>query len=69
MRINVRKIIDMWDKKHYSSDERCKDFDAILKYYYNIINYTDLGILTINIRTTVYVDTDDILKDKRGVFV
>lgn len=68
MRINVRKIIDMWDKKDYSSDERCKDFDAILKYYYNINNYTDLGILTINIRTTVYVDTDDILKDKRCMF-
>ena len=68
MRINVRKIIDMWDKKHYSSEERCKDFNAILNYYSSIINYTDLGILTINIRTTVYVDTDDIIKDKRYMF-
>lgn len=68
MRINVRKIIDMWNNKNYTSEEKCKDFDAILKYYYNISNYTDLGILTINIRTTVYVDTDDILKDKRGMF-
>lgn len=68
MRINVRKIIDMWNNKNYTNEERCKDFDAILKYYYNINNYTDLGILTINIRTTVYVDTDDILKDKRCMF-
>ena len=68
MRINVRKIIDMWDKKHYSSDERCKDFNAILNYYSSIINYTDLGILTINIHTTVSVECDDILKDMREMF-
>lgn len=68
MRINVRKIIDMWDKKHYSSEERCKDFNAILKYYSRIINYTDLGILTINIHTTMSVECEDILKDMRKVF-
>ena len=51
MRINVRKIIDMWDKKNYTSEERCKDFNAILKYYSRIINYTDLGVLTININS------------------
>ena len=68
MRINVRKIIDMWDKKHYSSDERCKDFNAILNYYSSIINYTDLGILTINIHTTVSVECEDILKDMREMF-
>ena len=53
MRINVRKIIDMWNNKNYTSEERCKDFNAILNYYDRIINYTDLGILTINIHTTV----------------
>ena len=66
MRINVRKIIDMWDKKHYSSEERCKDFNAILKYYGQIINYTDLGILTINIHTTVSVECADILREVFG---
>lgn len=59
MRINVRKIIDMWNKKNYSSDERSKDFRAILKYYDRIINYTDLGILTINIHKTVFVECED----------
>lgn len=49
MRINVRKIIEMWDKKNFNSEERSKDFNAILKYCDNIINYTDLGLLTINI--------------------
>lgn len=68
MRINVRKIIDMWDKNHYSSDERCKDFNAILKYYSRIINYTDLGILTINIHTTMFVECEDILRDMIEVF-
>ena len=68
MRINVWKIIDMWDKKHYSSEERCKDFNAILNYYSSIINYTDLGILTINIHTTVCVECEDILKDMIEVF-
>ena len=68
MRINVRKIIDMWDKKNYSSDERCKDFNAILKYYGKIINYTDLGLLTINIHTVVSVESEDILRDMREVF-
>ena len=68
MRINVWKIIDMWDKKHYSSDERCKDFNAILKYYSRIIDYTDLGILTINIHTTMFVECEDILRDMIEVF-
>lgn len=68
MRINVRKIIDMWDKNHYSSEERCKDFNAILNYYSSIINYADLGILTINIHTTVSVECEDILRDMRDVF-
>ena len=63
MRINVRKIIDMWNKKNYTSDERCEDFRAILKYYDRIINYIDLGILTINIHTTLSVECEDILKD------
>ena len=63
MRINVRKIIDMWNKKSYTSDERCEDFRAILKYYDRIINYIDLGILTINIHTTLSVECEDILKD------
>lgn len=68
MRINVRKIIDMWDKKDYSSEERYKDFNAILNYYNSIINYTDLGILTINIHTTVSIECEDILRDMREVF-
>lgn len=55
MRINVRKIIDMWNNKNYTSVERSKDFRAILKYCDRIINYTDLGILTINIHTRMSV--------------
>ena len=51
MIINAQKIIDMWNNKNYSSEERCKDFNAILKYYSRIINYTDLGLLTININS------------------
>lgn len=53
MRINVRRIINMWNNKNYTCEERTKDFNAILKYYDRIINYRDLGILTINIHTTV----------------
>lgn len=68
MRINVRKIIDMWNNKNYTSEERCKDFNAILKYYGKIINYADLGILTINIHTAVSVECEDILRDMREVF-
>ena len=68
MRINVRKIIDMWNKKNYTSEERSKDFKALLKYYNNIINYADLGILSINIHTLVSIECDDILKDMREVF-
>ena len=66
MRINVRKIIDMWNNKNYTSEERCKDFNAILKYYGKIINYTDLGILTINIHTTVSAECKDILREVFG---
>ena len=51
MRINVLKIIDMWDKKNFTSEERKKDFKSIIKYYDNITNYTDLGLLTININS------------------
>ena len=68
MRINVRKIIDMWNNKNYTSEERCKDFNAILNYYSSIINYADLGILTINIHTTVSVECEDILRDMREMF-
>ena len=66
MRINVWKIIDMWNNKNYTSEERCKDFNAILKYYRRIINYTDLGILTINIHTTVSAECKDILREVFG---
>lgn len=66
MRINVWKIIDMWNKKNYTSEERCKDFNAILKYYSRIINYTDLGILTINIHTALSVECEDILREVFG---
>ena len=51
MIINVLKIIDMWNNKNYTIEERCKDFNAILKYCDRIINYTDLGLLTININS------------------
>ena len=69
MRINVRKIIDMWNKKNYTSEERSKDFRAILKYYNRIINYTDLGILTINIYIyNLSVECEDILQDMREEF-
>ena len=51
MKINVLKIIDMWDKKHYTSKERFKDFNALLIYYTRIINYSDLWLLTININS------------------
>lgn len=51
MKINVNKIIEMWNKKNLTSEERCKDFNAILKYCGRIINYTDLGLLTININS------------------
>ena len=66
MRINVLKIIDMWNNKNYSSEERCKDFNSILKYYGKIINYTDLGILTINIHRAVSVECEDILREVFG---
>lgn len=66
MRINVRKIIDMWNNKNYTSEERSKDFNAILKYYGKIINYTDLGILTINIHTVVSAECKDIIREVFG---
>ena len=49
MKINVNKVIEMWEQKNFTSEERCKDFNAILKYCSRITNYTDLGLLTINI--------------------
>lgn len=66
MKINAIKIIDMWNNKNYTSEERCKDFNAILKYYSRIINYTDLGILTINIHTAVSAECEDILREVFG---
>lgn len=49
MRINIQRVIEMWDKKNFTSEERKKDLKSIIKYYASIINYTDLGLLTINI--------------------
>ena len=49
MKINVNKVIEMWDKKNFNSEQRTKDFKSIINYYGRIINYTDLGLLTINI--------------------
>ena len=49
MKINAQKIIEMWDKKNLTSEERKKDFKSIINYYDNITNYADLGLLTINI--------------------
>ena len=51
MVINAHKIIEMWDKKNFTSEQRTKDFKSIINYYDNITNYTDLGLLTININT------------------
>ena len=51
MKINVKKVIEMWDKKNLTSEERKKDFKSIIKYYGSIINHTDLGLLTININS------------------
>lgn len=51
MIINAQKIIEMWNKKNLTSEERKKDFKSIIKYYDNIINYIDLGLLTININS------------------
>ena len=50
MIINAQKIIEMWNKKNFTSEEREKDFKSIINYYDNIINYADLGLLTINIK-------------------
>ena len=60
MRINVQKIIDMWNKKNYSSDERQKDFKSLLNHYNSIINYTDLGFLTINIHEEQSLEIRDL---------
>ena len=51
MRINIQKVIEMWDKKNFPSEERKKDFKSIINHYNKIINYTDLGLLTININS------------------
>ena len=51
MKINAQKIIEMWEQKNFTSEERCKDFNALLKYYSRIINYSDLWLLTININS------------------
>ena len=51
MKINVNKVIEMWDKKNFTSEERKKDFKSMINYYDSIINYTDLGLLTININS------------------
>ena len=51
MVINAQKIIEMWDKKNLTSEERKKDFKSIINYYDNITNYADLGLLAININS------------------
>ena len=51
MKINVQKILEMWDRKNFTIEERKKDFKAIINYYDNIINHADLGLLTININS------------------
>ena len=51
MVINAHKIIEMWDKKNFTIEERKKDFRTIINYYDNITNYADLGLLTININS------------------
>ena len=51
MIINCLKVIEMWEKKNFTSEERKKDFKAIINYYDNITNYTDFGLLTININS------------------
>ena len=51
MKINAQKVIEMWDKKNFTSEQRTNDFKSIINYYDNIINYTDLGLLTININS------------------
>ena len=51
MKINIQKVIEMWEQKNFTSEERKKDFKSIIKYYAGIINYTDLGLLTININS------------------
>ena len=60
MRINVRKIIDMWNNKNYSSDERSKELLVLLNHYNNIKNYVDLGFLTINIHLEQRLEIRDI---------
>ena len=51
MKINAQKVIEMWNQKNFTSEERKKDFKSIIKYYDRIINYIDLGLLTININS------------------
>ena len=49
MKINAQKIIEMWEQKNFTSEERKRDFKSLINYYDNITNYADLGLLTINI--------------------
>ena len=58
----------MWDKKHYTIEERRKEYNTLIKYYSRIINYLDLVILVTNICALVYIDTDDILEYRRVLF-
>lgn len=51
MKINCLKVIEMWDKKNFTSEERKKDFKSIINYYDNITNYAELGLLTIHINS------------------
>ena len=51
MKINIQRVIEMWEKKNFTSEERKKDFKSIIKHYDNITNYADLGLLTININS------------------
>ena len=51
MVISAQKVIEMWDKKNFTSEERKKDFKSIINYYDNITNYAEFGLLTININS------------------
>lgn len=60
MKINVGNIIDMWNRKNYSSEERSADLRSILNHFKEIRNFSDLGILTINIHK---VEENEIIRD------
>ena len=51
MKLNIQKVIEMWERKNFTSEERKKDFKSIINYYDKIINFTDLGLLTIIINS------------------